>query len=181
MEHAPAAFDDLKRLIRDVPDFPKKGILFKDVTTLLREPEGFRRAVVALADWCRPFGPGLVACIEARGFLLGAPVAHLLGAGVVPMRKPGKLPAKALREEYALEYGTDALEMHEGAVRPGQTVVVIDDLLATGGTAAAAGRLVARAGGRLAGYGFLVELAFLKGRGRLGDAPVHALVAYEGE
>jgi len=173
--------DELKRLIRDVPDFPKKGILFKDITTLLREPLGFARAIRALADACRHLEPDLVVCVESRGFLIGAPVAYLLGAGVVPVRKPGKLPARTIREEYALEYGTDALEQHEGAVERGQRVLVTDDLLATGGTAAAAGRLVARAGGVVAGYAFLVELAFLKGRGRLGAAPIVSLISYDGE
>jgi adenine phosphoribosyltransferase len=171
---------DLERLIRDVPDFPKKGILFKDITTLLRDPAAFAEAIRAVAAWCRPFAPDLVACVEARGLLLGAPVALELGAGVVPVRKPGKLPAKSLREEYALEYGTDALEIHEGAVLPGQKVIVIDDLLATGGTAAAAGRLVGRSGGTLLAYAFLVELAFLKGRERLEGAPAHALIVYGG-
>jgi adenine phosphoribosyltransferase len=173
--------DELRRLIRDVPDFPKKGILFKDITTLLREKEGFARAVRALADACRPLAPDLVVCVESRGFLFGAPVAYLLGAGVVPVRKPGKLPARTIREEYALEYGSDALELHEGAIEPGQCVVVMDDLLATGGTAAAAGRLVGGAGGVLAGYAFLVELAFLGGRARLGGVPVVSLIAYDAE
>src|SRR5262245_11568885 len=173
--------DELRRLIRDVPDFPKKGILFKDITTLLREPKGFARAVDAIAEWSRPLKPDLVVCVESRGFLIGAPLAYLIGAGVVPVRKPGKLPARTLREEYALEYGTDALEQHEGAVLPGQRVLITDDLLATGGTASAAGRLATRAGGTVVGYAFLVELTFLGGRKKLGDAPAFALVAYEGE
>lgn len=173
--------DTLKSLIRDVPDFPKKGILFKDITTLLREPAAFGEAVREVAAWCRPLAPDLITCVEARGLLLGAPVAFALGAGVIPVRKPGKLPAKAIREEYALEYGTDALEMHEGAVQPGQRVVVVDDLLATGGTAAAAGRLVARSGGAVLGYAFLVELAFLKGRERLVGAPIFSLITCDQE
>jgi adenine phosphoribosyltransferase len=173
--------EDLKRFIRDVPDFPKKGILFKDITTLLREPVPFRRTIDGIASWTRPLAPEVIACVEARGLLLGAPVAHAVGAGVVPVRKRGKLPAKSICEEYALEYGTDSLEIHEGAVEAGQRVVVIDDLLATGGTAAAAGRLVTRSGGRVLGYAFLVELAFLEGRARLTDAPVFSLVTYDAE
>lgn len=173
--------DDLRRLIRDVPDFPRKGILFRDITTLLREPTGFASVVDSLAEQCRAARPDLVVCVESRGFLIGAPIAYLLGAGVVPVRKSGKLPARTLREEYSLEYGTDALEQHEGAVQPGQRVLVTDDLLATGGTAAAAGRLVARAGGIVVAYAFIIELTFLKGRERLGDAPVHALITYDGE
>ncbi len=173
--------EDLKALIRDVPDFPKKGILFKDITTLLREPAAFRRAVDGIAAWGKSLQPDLVACVEARGLLVGAPVAYAIGAGVVPVRKPGKLPAKSIREEYALEYGTDALEIHEGAIVRGQGVLVVDDLLATGGTAAATGRLVTRSGGRLLGYAFLVELEFLKGRGKLAGTPIFSLLTYAEE
>jgi len=169
---------DLKPLIREVPDFPKQGILFKDITTLLRDPEAFDEAMRRVTDLARPLAPQQVVCVESRGFLVGAPVARDLGAGVIPIRKPGKLPAAVLREEYALEYGTDALEMHEGAITPGQRVLVVDDVLATGGTAAAAGRLIERAGGVLAGYVFLIELSALGGRARLGAAPLAALITY---
>lgn len=169
---------DLKALIREVPDFPKQGILFKDITTLLRDPGAFDEAMRRVTDLARPLAPQQVVCVESRGFLVGAPVARDLGAGVIPIRKPGKLPAAVLREEYALEYGTDALEMHEGAITPGQRVLVVDDVLATGGTAAAAGRLIERAGGVLAGYVFLIELSALGGRARLGAAPLAALITY---
>lgn len=172
--------EDLKKLIREIPDFPKKGILFKDITTLLRDADAFDRAIEGLTAIARPWKPELVACTEARGYLPGAPLARALNAGVIPVRKPGKLPGKTLREEYTLEYGTDALEVHDGAIRPGQRVVVVDDLLATGGTAAATGRLVERAGGELVGYAFLIELAGLKGRDALGGKPVGCLITYEG-
>jgi len=169
---------DLKALIREIPDFPKKGILFKDITTLLRDAGAFDEAMRRVTDLARPLAPRQVVCIESRGFLVGAPVARDLAAGVIPIRKPGKLPGAILREEYALEYGTDALEMHEGAIEAGQRVLVVDDVLATGGTAAAAGRLIARAGGVLVGYVFLIELSALGGRARLGTAPLHSLITY---
>ncbi|MFN0150821.1 MAG: adenine phosphoribosyltransferase [bacterium] len=169
---------DLKALIREIPDFPKPGILFKDITTLLRDAGAFDEAMRRVTDLARPLAPQQVVCVESRGFLVGAPVARDLGAGVIPIRKPGKLPGAILREEYALEYGTDALEMHEGAIAPGQRVLVVDDVLATGGTASAAARLIARAGGVLAGYVFLIELSALGGRARLGAAPAHALITY---
>jgi adenine phosphoribosyltransferase len=169
---------DLKALIRDIPDFPKKGILFRDITTLLRDGAAFDDLVKQMVTAARPFDAGQIACIESRGFLIGSPVARELSAGVIPIRKPGKLPGATLREDYALEYGTDALEVHEGAIEPGQRVLVIDDVLATGGTASAAGRLIARTGGRLAGFLFLIELSGLRGRERLGDAPIHSLITY---
>lgn len=154
---------DLARAIRDVPDFPKPGILFKDITPVLLDPMLFRRATDALADEYARDAITHVVAIESRGFILGAPVALRLGAGLVPMRKPGKLPAARAREEYALEYGTDALEMHADALASGARVLVVDDVLATGGTAAAACRLVERVGATVVGLSFLMTLSFLGG------------------
>jgi adenine phosphoribosyltransferase len=168
-------FDLVRSLIRDVPDFPKKGIVFKDITPVLAHPQGLREIVDALAARYRT-GIDKIVAIESRGFLFGAPLAYALGVGLVIVRKPGKLPWKCVREEYALEYGKDSLEMHVDAIAPGDRVLVVDDLLATGGTAEAVGRLVARQGGTVAEYAFVVELAFLAGRKRLGDGKVHALV-----
>jgi adenine phosphoribosyltransferase len=169
---------DLAKIIRDVPDFPKKGIVFKDITPVLADPAAFRAAVDALAERYRGRGLTRVVAIESRGFLFGAPLARELGVGLAIARKPGKLPWKTLREEYALEYGKDALEMHVDAVGPKDVAVVVDDLLATGGTAEAAGRLVTRQGARLLEYAFVVELSFLSGRKRLGADRVFALVKY---
>jgi adenine phosphoribosyltransferase len=171
--------DDLRAKIRDIPDFPQPGVVFKDITPLLADADCFGAAVGALADLHRDGArPGKVVGIESRGFLLAAPVADRLDAGLTLVRKPGKLPWKTVREEYALEYGTDALEIHEDAIIPGERVLVVDDVLATGGTAAAALRLVERLGGHVVGCAFLVELAFLGGRGRLGARHVDALVTY---
>lgn len=164
--------EHLKSKIRHVPDFPKPGIRFCDITTLLRDPAGLSDAVGGLTEPFRTEGVELVVGIESRGFILGAAVADRLRAGFVPARKPGKLPAGTLRQSYELEYGTDALEIHEDAVEPGQRVLVVDDLLATGGTAAAACDLVRKAGGEVVGIAFLVELAFLDGRRRLGETPL---------
>jgi len=169
---------DLKQLIRHVPDFPKPGILFYDITTLLRDPEGFHQTIEQLAAPHRSARVEAVVGIESRGFILGAAVAQSLGAGFVPIRKPGKLPSKARRESYALEYGTDALEIHEDAVRPGTRVLVVDDVLATGGTAAAASRLVRGVGGDLVAMAFLIELGFLAGRSRLGGEQVVSVLQY---
>ena len=169
---------DLSRFIRDVPDFPKAGILFKDITPLLLDPGAFGRATQGMASAYKDRGVTKVVAIESRGFLLGAPVALGLGAGLVPVRKPGKLPSARGRVEYALEYGTDALEMHSDAVASGDTVLVVDDVLATGGTARAAGELVRKHGATLAGFSFLIELAFLKGRARLDGAKAEALLCY---
>lgn len=172
---------NLKTYIRDVPGFPKPEIVFKDITTLLKDKVGFRAAVDQLADKYKDRRIDLVACVEARGFTLGAAVAYKLGAGVVIARKPKKLPAKTIREEYSLEYGTDALEMHEDAIQKGQRVLVLDDLLATGGTALATVRLVERLGGTVVGVAFLIDLAFLKGRDKLKGYDVQALVSYDHE
>ncbi len=169
---------DLAGKIRDVPDFPKKGILFKDITTLLKDARAFKSAVDQIGS--RFFGRDvdLVVCMESRGFIIGAPLAYNLGAGFVPVRKPGKLPAACIKEEYALEYGTSALEIHEDAIEPGQRVLVVDDLLATGGTVRATIDLVERLGGKTIGAAFLIELTFLNGRSRLQGYEVFSLIRY---
>ncbi len=169
---------DIYQAIRDVPDFPKPGIVFKDITPLLLSPGPFRRAVELMADPYRGSRVTRVVSIESRGFLLGAPVALALEAGLVPMRKPGKLPAARGRVEYALEYGTDALEMHRDAVGSGDRVLIVDDVLATGGTAEAAAKLVRAHGAQVVGFTFLIELDFLKGRERLRDERIEALLHY---
>jgi len=167
---------DLKQRIRQVPDFPKPGILFYDITTLLGEPSGFRATIDQLAAPYTGQSIDVVVGIESRGFILGAAVAHAIGAGFVPIRKPGKLPSKALKEVYALEYGTDALEIHEDAVAPGTRVLIVDDVLATGGTAAAAAALVRAIGGNLVGLAFLIELQFLDGRKKLGGEHIRSVL-----
>ena len=171
--------EHLKKLIREVPDFPKPGILFYDITTLLKDPAGLRTVIDALGDRYQGAGVAQVLGVEARGFIFAPALAYALGAGFVPVRKPKKLPAKAIREEYQLEYGTDALEIHEDAVQKGQRVLIVDDLLATGGTAAATARLVEKLGGVVAGFGFVVELDFLKGREKLAGYDVHSLLHYD--
>lgn len=162
---------ELAALIRDVPDFPKKGILFKDITTLLKQPEAFRMAVDLLAEPFREDKIDVVVGMESRGFIFAAPLAYKLGAGFVPVRKLGHLPAEAVRVEYSLEYGSNVLEMHRDAVEPGQRVLVVDDLLATGGTVLATINLVEQLGGVVTGIGFLVELLFLNGRANLHGYP----------
>lgn len=174
----PPSADEIRRAIRDVPDFPKPGIVFKDITPLLLEPRLFRRAVELMAAPYRNSRVARVLSIESRGFLLGAPIAIELQAGLVPIRKPGKLPAARERVEYALEYGTDALEMHHDAVGPRDRVLVVDDVLATGGTAEAAAKLVRAQGAELVGFTFLIELGFLKGRERLAGSRLEALLHY---
>jgi len=169
---------ELADYIRSVPDFPKKGILFRDITTLLKVPEAFGEAVDKLSELAGEVGPDLIVAVESRGFILGGAVAYKLGCGFVPARKPGKLPAEVLREEYELEYGTDALEVHRDAVGEGSKVVVLDDLLATGGTAAATCRLVEKLGGRVARVVFLIELTDLKGRERLSRWDVVSIIKY---
>jgi len=169
---------DIYQAIRDVPDFPKPGIMFKDITPLLLDPTRFRRAVELMAAPFTGSRVRRVVSIESRGFLLGAPIALLLEAGLVPIRKPGKLPAARGRVEYALEYGTDALEMHRDAVGQGDRVLIVDDVLATGGTAEAAAKLVRAHGAEVVGFTFLIELDFLKGRERLGAERVEALLHY---
>lgn len=170
--------DDLQRAIRDVPNFPKPGIVFRDITPVLLDAELFGRAIGLMAAPYREARVSRVVSIESRGFLLGAPIALELGAGLVPIRKPGKLPAATQRVEYALEYGTDTLEMHHDAIGPEDRVLVVDDVLATGGTAAAAAQLVGATGGAVVGFAFLIELDFLKGRQRLQGRRVEALLHY---
>ncbi|MEY3015350.1 MAG: adenine phosphoribosyltransferase [Pseudomonadota bacterium] len=170
---------DAEKLIRDVPDFPKPGIVFKDIAPLLADGRAWRVVTEAMIAEVAPWKPEKLAGIESRGFLFSAPLAFELGRGLVLVRKPGKLPWEVVREEYALEYGSDAIEMHVDAVRPGERVVIVDDVLATGGTAAATRRLVERAGGVVVGFAFMVELAFLGGRERLGDVPVASIYRYE--
>lgn len=170
--------EHLKALIRDVPDFPVPGILFRDVTPLLGDPAGMRAVVDAFAAEWRDRGVDAVAGIESRGFIFGAPLAMALGVGFVPIRKLGKLPARTVRRDYALEYGTATLEMHHDAVRPGERVLLVDDLLATGGTARAAASLVEEVGAQVAGISFVIELAGLGGRGELSAYDLHVLMQY---
>jgi adenine phosphoribosyltransferase len=170
--------DVLKAKIRHVPDFPKAGILFYDVTTLLRDPEGFKIAIDSLAMPYRDRGISLVVGVESRGFILGAAVADRIGVGFVPVRKVGKLPSQTIRATYDLEYGSDSLEMHRDAVEPGQRVLIVDDLLATGGTASATVNLVKQLGGEVEGVAFLIELADLNGRARLQGEHVFAVLTY---
>ena len=170
--------DAIRARIRDIPDFPKKGIVFKDITPVLSDRALFRQVVDALAARWGKEGIHKVVGIESRGFLFAAPLAYAIGAGLTVVRKPGKLPYQTIREVYALEYGEDSLELHVDAVGPGERVLVMDDLLATGGTAEAVGRLVTRQGAELVGYSFVVELSFLNGARRLGPGKVHALVKY---
>jgi adenine phosphoribosyltransferase len=168
----------LKTRIRHVPDFPKAGILFYDVTTLLREPDGFRIAIDAMTSPFADADIDLVVGIESRGFILGSAVADRLGTGFVPVRKLGKLPAETIRASYSLEYGTDSLEMHRDAVAPGQRVLIVDDLLATGGTASAAVQLVTQLGGVVVAVACLIELLGLDGRSKLKGESIHAVLAY---
>lgn len=170
--------DDLKARIRNVPDFPKPGILFYDITTLLADPAGFRHTIDALSAPYLGQGIDRVVGIESRGFILASAVADRLGAGFVPIRKPGKLPSTTLGESYALEYGTDSLEIHDDALGPGHRVLVVDDVLATGGTARAAVNLVQRLGSTLHAAAFLIELDFLKGRDKLDDTRVTSVLHY---
>ena len=169
---------DLKSFIKEVPDYPKPGISFKDLTPMLASPEAYREATSRLSEAFRGKGISAVVAAEARGFLWAGPVARDLRAGLVPVRKPGKLPRETLKETYELEYGTDELHVHKDAISPGQIVLIVDDLLATGGTAAAMARMVEKLGGKIAALAFVVELAFLKGREKLGNRPVHSLVVY---
>src|SRR5437868_8113598 len=169
----------LKDHIRDIPDFPKPGVVFKDITPLLADVDAFRFTVDAIADHYAGSNVDKVVGVEARGFIVAAPVAYRFGAAFVPVRKAGKLPWEIEREEYELEYGTDLLEIHRDAVAPGDRVVIVDDVLATGGTAAATVRLVEKLGGSVAGLAFVIELEFLKGRQKLEDNDVLALITYE--
>lgn len=175
------SYESLKNSIRDIPDYPKPGIVFKDITTLLKDKKAFALAQQALLERYRPMSPDLIAAVEARGFIFGGALAHTLGCGFIPMRKPGKLPWQTISESYALEYGTDSLHMHNDAVLKGQRVVLIDDLLATGGTLGAAAKLIEQAGGVVSGIGVIIELAFLDGRHRLKDYDVYSVISYSSE
>jgi len=168
----------LRAAIRDVPDFPKPGIVFKDITTLLRDEVLFRRALDLMSVMCGDLAVDTVVAIESRGFILGGALALRLGAGFVPVRKPGKLPWKARRASYQLEYGSDSLEIHEDALEPGERALVVDDVIATGGTARAVGELVASLGATVVGFAFLVELGFLDGRAKLAGSEIRSLIRY---
>ena len=170
--------DDLKALIRTVPDFPREGVMFRDITTLLADGQGLTAAVEMIAQRANAVGAGAIAGLEARGFIFGAAVASLLMLGFVPVRKAGKLPWAVVREEYQLEYGSDKLEIHRDAIHPGERILVIDDVLATGGTAAATCRLVEALGGVVVGLGFLLEISELSGRARLGERMIESLAVY---
>jgi len=169
---------DLRARVRDVPDFPKKGIVFKDVMPLLADPEYFAETIRRLAEWARPREPDLIFGAEARGFIFGGALAYALGAGFIAARKPGKLPRETIEATFELEYGTDSLEVHRDAVPPGARVIVLDDVLATGGTAKAKLELVEQLGGVVAGVVFVIELTFLHGRDRLDSYDVHSLIQY---
>lgn len=173
---------DLKSLVRTIPDHPKPGVMFRDITTLLKDASGFRACVERLAEPYRTAGVEVVAGIEARGFILGGAVADRLGTGFVPIRKKGKLPGAAIGQDYELEYGSDIIEIHEDAIRPGERALLVDDLIATGGTACAAARLIERVGGVLMGAAFIIDLPELGGCERLTrlGVPCHALIAFDG-
>ena len=171
--------EPLKKLIREVPDFPRKGILFYDITTLLKDKVGFATLIDALAEYYLNKEVDLILGMEARGFIFGPALAYRLNAGFVPVRKPGKLPAATARVEYDLEYGSNVLEVHKDAIRKGQRVIIVDDLLATGGTAEATAKLAASLGAEIAGLGFVVELDFLKGRDKLKRYDVFSLLHYD--
>jgi len=169
---------DLSSYIRVIEDFPKPGISFKDITTLLKDGQAYKVAIDALVDKVRELKADVIVGPEARGFLLGAPVAYALGIGFVPVRKPGKLPGETVSETYELEYGTDTLEVHADAILPGQRVAIVDDLLATGGTTSATVRLIEKTGAKVVGISFLIELSFLEGRKKLEDYDVFSLIKY---
>lgn len=170
--------DELVRYIRSIPDFPVKGVLFRDITPLLKDRDAFKSAVSWLADNFRDHNVDLVSAVEARGFIIGAPLAIELSAGFVPIRKPGKLPYESIREEYSLEYGTNVLEMHKDAIKPGEKVLIADDLIATGGTAIACKNLIERSGGKVVGFVFLVELTEFNAREQLRGYDVYSLLKF---
>ena len=169
---------DLEKIIRDVPDFPHKGILFKDITTLLKDKDALKQTIEMMAEKYRGKKVDKIVGIESRGFIFGSAVAYILGCGFVPARKPGKLPAKTISESYTLEYGSNTLELHEDAIQPGENVVIIDDLLATGGTAAAVAKMVETLKGNLLGIEFLIELEFLNGKEKLKNYNVSSIIKY---
>lgn len=172
---------DLKKVIREIPDFPKPGVNFKDISTLIKNGPAFRYTIDSMASHFKNAGPDIIVGPESRGFVIGAPVAYQLGCGFIMVRKPGKLPAQVEQACYELEYGKDSLEMHRDAIIPGQKVLIVDDLLATGGTIMAVADLVKKLGGHILGFAFIIELDFLKGRQKLADYDVHSLVHYDGE
>jgi len=169
---------NLEEKIRDVRDFPIKGVVFKDITTLLKDPEAYHHAIDVLVERYRGKGIEVVVGMESRGFIFAAPMAYILGAGLVPVRKLGKLPAETVRADYSLEYGTNTMEIHRDAIKPGQKILVVDDLLATGGTTMATMQLVEKLGGEVAGVAFLIELTFLHGRDRLKGYEVYSQIKY---
>lgn len=171
--------EELTKLIRDIPDFPEPGIVFKDITPVLADVAAFRQLIDALAEPFKDRGVTKVAGIEARGFTLATPVADRLGAGFIPIRKPGKLPYETVREDYELEYGIDALELHTDAVFQGERVLLVDDVIATGGTAKAAVSLLRRLGADVVGFSVFIELAFLGGAAKVDGVPLHALASYD--
>jgi adenine phosphoribosyltransferase len=172
---------NLKALIREIPDFPQPGVSFKDISTVIGNAKAFHHIIQEIAGHYRAVQPEVVVGIESRGYILGAPVAYELQAGFILVRKPGKLPAATERIEYSLEYGENSLEIHTDAIRPGQKVLIVDDILATGGTVSATAELVRRLGGEIVGYAFLAELDSLQGRTKLGDVPIVSLVHYDDE
>lgn len=169
---------DLKKYIRDIPDFPKKGIIFKDITTLLRDKKAFKQSVDSLAKKFAKEKIDYIVAVESRGFIFGGALAYQLGAGFIPVRKKGKLPYRTDSVTYDLEYGTDTLEIHEDAIEAGSRVLIVDDLLATGGTVRAVCDLLTRKGAAIIGVAFLIELGFLNGKNRLKDVPIHALIRF---
>jgi len=171
----------LKKRIRSIPNFPKKGIVFRDITTLLKDEKAFKLAIDLLYKRYRGKKVDKVVSVESRGFILGSALAYRLGVGFIPVRKPNKLPAKTIQEEYQLEYGTDVLEIHKDALKKGEKILIVDDLLATGGTVSATCKLVERLGGRIVGLAFLIELTFLKGREKLRAHDIFSLIEYESE
>jgi adenine phosphoribosyltransferase len=171
--------EDFSQYCRDIPDFPKQGIIFRDITGLLKNGPAFKRAIDAIAEQYKKQKIDTVVCIEARGFLVGAALAYKLGAGLVPVRKKGKLPWKVYRKSYALEYGTDQLEIHQDSIEPGKNVLIVDDVIATGGTIAAVADLVKEMKGNIVGAAFLIELTDLKGREKIKDVPIYALIKYQ--
>lgn len=173
--------NELKNYVRNIPDFPKKGIVFRDITTLLKDPSAYHSVVNQMMEQFKYKNIDKVVAIESRGFILGAALAYNLGVGFVPIRKPKKLPAETIREEYQLEYGTDAIEIHKDAIVPGENILLHDDLLATGGTINAACNLIEKLGGKIAGISFLIELSFLNGRKLLNKYDVHSLISYDSE
>ncbi len=172
---------ELSSYIRSIPDFPKKGIVFRDITTLLKDPVALRRAIDNLHNRFRDCGANLIVGPESRGFIFGTALAYKMNTGFVPIRKPGKLPAETVSETYELEYGSDSIEIHRDAINKGDKILMIDDLLATGGTMEAACKLVEKLGGEVVGIGFLIELSFLNGRKKLHKYPIHSLINYESE